>query len=115
MNSDSNQQSVVGSVQRAEELIEVQIDGIIGPTHHFGGLGVGNVASLANQSKPSHPRAAALEGAAKMDLVASLGVPQFFLPPLVRPNWDFLVRCGWIDSKQRLDRSKQADALKRCA
>jgi succinylarginine dihydrolase len=115
MNSDSNQQSVVGSLQRAEELIEVQIDGIIGPTHHFGGLGVGNVASLANQSKPSHPRAAALEGAAKMDLVASLGVPQFFLPPLVRPNWDFLVRCGWIDSKQRLDRSKQADALKRCA
>ncbi len=115
MNSYSNQQPVVGSLQKSPELIEVQIDGIIGPTHHFGGLGVGNVASLANQSKQSHPRAAALEGAAKMDHVASLGVPQFFLPPLVRPNWDFLVRCGWIDSKQRFDRSKQADALKRCA
>ncbi|MBM3964610.1 MAG: N-succinylarginine dihydrolase [Planctomycetes bacterium] len=115
MNSGSNQQPVVDPSREAPTLIEVQIDGIIGPTHHFGGLGIGNVASLANQAKHSHPKAAALEGAAKMDQVASLGVPQFFLPPLVRPNWDFLIRCGWIDSKQRFDRSEQADALKRCA
>lgn len=115
MNLDSSQLHVVGSLQEVPKLTEVQIDGIIGPTHHFGGLGVGNVASLANQAKQSHPRAAALEGVAKMDHVASLGVPQFFLPPLTRPHWDFLVRCGWIDSKQRFDRSKQADALKRCA
>lgn len=115
MNSDNNQRPIVESSRETPTLIEVQVDGIIGPTHHFGGLGIGNVASLANQAKQSHPKAAALEGVAKMDLVASLGVPQFFLPPLVRPNWDFLIRCGWIDSKQRFDRSKQADALKRCA
>jgi len=115
MNSDSNPQRVVDSLEATQELVEVQFDGIIGPTHHFGGLGVGNVASLASRAKESYPRAAALEGAAKMDLVASLGIPQFFLPPLVRPNWDFLVRCGLIDSKQRFDRAKQVEALRRCA
>ena len=71
-------------------LVEINVDGIAGPTHHFGGLGVGNVASLEHESKESHPMQAALEGLQKSWLVASLGVPQFvFLPPL-RPRLDFL-------------------------
>ena len=67
--------------------IEISIDGMIGPTHHFGGLGVGNLASQASQNSVSNPQAAALEGLAKMELVASLGIGQYYLPPPVRPNW----------------------------
>ncbi|MFO0012605.1 MAG: N-succinylarginine dihydrolase [Planctomycetota bacterium] len=89
-----------------ERWVEIQIDGIIGPTHHFGGLGVGNVASQRSQWRTSHPRSAALEGLAKMERVASLGVPQFFLPPLVRPDWQVLEQHGY--------RGERSDILKRC-
>ncbi len=86
--------------------IEINIDGMIGPTHHFGGLGVGNLASLASQNQCANPRAAALEGFAKMELVASLGGPQFYLPPPERPNWLWLESLGFDG-----DRS---NSLRRC-
>jgi succinylarginine dihydrolase len=89
-----------------DRWVEIQIDGLIGPSHHFGGLGVGNVASQQSQWRTSHPRYAALEGLAKMERVASLGVPQFFLPPLVRPDWHFLEQHGY--------RGHRSDVLKRC-
>ncbi len=76
-------------------LVEINVDGMVGPTHHFGGLGVGNVASQAHQSEVSHPRQAALEGLQKAWMVASLGVPQFvFLPPR-RPRLDWLAEVGF--------------------
>ena len=79
-------------------MIEISIDGIVGPTHHFGGLGVGNVASIAHQDQSSHPRQAALEGLRKAWLVASMGVPQYvFLPP-VRPRLDWLAELGFEGS-----------------
>ena len=90
-----------------DRWVEIQIDGVIGPTHHFGGLGVGNVASQRSQWRTSHPRSAALEGLAKMEQVAALGVPQFFLPPLVRPDWQFLEQHGY--------RGERSDILKRCS
>jgi succinylarginine dihydrolase len=90
----------------SDRWIEIQIDGVIGPTHHFGGLGVGNVASQKSRWRPSHPRSAALEGLAKMERVASLGVPQFFLPPLSRPHWGLLEHHGY--------RGDRSDILKRC-
>jgi len=90
----------------SDRWIEIQIDGLIGPTHHFGGLGVGNVASQKSRWRPSHPKGAALEGIAKMERVASLGVPQFFLPPLSRPDWGFLEHHGY--------RGDRGDILKRC-
>ena len=66
-------------------LRELNIDGLIGPTHHFGGLGVGNKASEESQHQASNPRAAALEGLHKMQLVNSLGITQLYLPPPARP------------------------------
>ena len=48
--------------------LEVQIDRIVGPTHHFGGLGVGNLASQLNAGQASNPQAAALQGLDKMQL-----------------------------------------------
>lgn len=76
-------------------LTEINIDALVGPTHHFGGLGVGNLASMSHQRQASQPKRAALEGVAKAALVARLGVPQFvWLPPL-RPRFDLLSRYGF--------------------
>lgn len=81
------------------KLIEVQVDRLVGPTHHFGGLGVGNVASAAHAGEISHPAAAAIAGLDKMRLVARLGVPQWILPPQPRPNRAFLRSLGFRDGQ----------------
>lgn len=76
-------------------LIDAQIDRLVGPTHHFGGLGVGNVASQMHAGQKSNPRAAALQGLDKMRLVAGLGVPQLILPPQPRPDFRLLKALGF--------------------
>lgn len=77
------------------KLIELQVDRIVGPTHHYGGLGVGNVASLTSKGNTSSPRTAALQGLAKMRKVAGYGVPQAILPPQPRPDHGFLSSLGF--------------------
>ncbi|TWU54659.1 N-succinylarginine dihydrolase [Rubripirellula tenax] len=76
-------------------LIEIQMDRLVGPTHHFGGLGVGNVASRDHAGQVSNPAAAAIQGLEKMQCVAELSVPQFVLPPHVRPDFAFLRSMGF--------------------
>lgn len=67
-------------------LREVNFDGIVGPSHNYAGLSLGNIASASHRGDPSYPRAAALQGVAKMrGNLARLGV-QGFLLPLPRPN-----------------------------
>lgn len=67
-------------------LTEINFDGIIGPSHNYAGLSLGNIASASHAGDPSYPRAAALQGVAKMrGNLALLGV-QGFLLPLPRPN-----------------------------
>jgi succinylarginine dihydrolase len=78
----------------SDALIEVQVDGLSGPTHHFGGLSLGNLASTAHAQKPAHPRAAALQGLEKMRRVFHCGVAQAWIPPLLRPDIAFLRRVG---------------------
>lgn len=78
-----------------DALVEVQVDGLPGPTHHFGGLSVGNLASLAHAGFSSRPRAAARQGLAKMRQVLALGVPQAWLPPLARPDLALLRSAGF--------------------
>jgi succinylarginine dihydrolase len=75
--------------------VEINVDALVGPTHHFAGAGVGNVASREHRYLPSHPRRAALEGLEKAALVAGLGVPQFVLPPPERPRLDWLSALGF--------------------
>src|SRR3546814_14361045 len=65
---------------------EINFDGIVGPSHNYAGLSLGNIASASHKGDPSYPRAAALQGIAKMrGNLARLGV-QGFLLPLPRPN-----------------------------
>ena len=86
-------------------LIEVQIDRLVGPTHHFGGLGSGNLASAKHAGNVSNPKAAALQGLEKMMLVANLGVPQFFLPPQPRPDFNLLSQLGFPNPKTAFDQA----------
>jgi succinylarginine dihydrolase len=75
--------------------LELNLDGLVGPTHHYGGLGSGNLASQRNRHEVSDPRGAALEGLAKMRLMVSLGIPQAVLPPQERPLVSALRRLGF--------------------
>jgi succinylarginine dihydrolase len=78
--------------------VEVNFDGLPGPTHTFGGLAYGNLASMRHGGTVSNPRAAALQGLAKMKLLADLGVPQAVLPPHERPDIATLRRLGFSGS-----------------
>lgn len=73
-------------------LTEINFDGIIGPSHNYAGLSLGNIASANNAGSVSEPRAAALQGVAKMRANIALGLAQGFFMPLDRPN------TGWLQS-----------------
>jgi len=81
---------------------EYNFDGLVGPTHNYGGLSPGNVASLTHSGKVSNPREAALQGLEKMRFVASLGVGQAVLPPQDRPSLSTLRRLGFTGSDEEV-------------
>lgn len=89
---------------------EHQFDGLVGPTHHYAGLSPGNLASQAHAGERSNPRAAALEGIAKMRHVYDLGVPQAVLPPQPRPNVSLLRRVGFQGSDEQVLRRALAES-----
>lgn len=67
-------------------LVEINFDGIVGPSHNYAGLSLGNLAATKNAGAPSHPRAAALQGIAKMRANLALGLTQGVLLPHPRPD-----------------------------
>ena len=71
-------------------LVEINFDGIVGPSHNYAGLSLGNIASASHKGETSYPRAAALQGMAKMRGNMDRGLAQGFLLPLPRPNDAFL-------------------------
>ncbi|HLL59965.1 MAG TPA: N-succinylarginine dihydrolase, partial [Allosphingosinicella sp.] len=75
-------------------LREINFDGIIGPSHNYSGLSLGNLASSTNKGNVSHPRAAALQGLDKMRHNLKLGLPQGVLLPHPRPDRDWLAELG---------------------
>lgn len=82
-------------------LVEINFDGIIGPSHNYAGLSLGNLASANNAGEVSYPRAAALQGLAKMRHNLALGLAQGFLLPLPRPNHRFLDALGLDQGQDR--------------
>ncbi|MCB9521547.1 MAG: N-succinylarginine dihydrolase [Myxococcales bacterium] len=82
--------------------VEACFDGLVGPTHNYAGLSRGNVASSTNAGDTSSPRAAALQGLAKMRHLASLGVAQACLPPHERPNVALLRSLGFSGDDARV-------------
>jgi len=73
---------------------EINFDGIIGPSHNYGGLSLGNLASAKNANHTSYPRAAALQGLDKMRHNLRLGLQQGILLPHPRPDWPWLDAIG---------------------
>lgn len=69
---------------------EINFDGIIGPSHNYAGLSQGNLAATKNRGLASQPRAAALEGIAKMGANIALGLTQGILLPHARPDHHWL-------------------------
>ncbi len=77
------------------KAFEANFDGLVGPTHNYGGLSFGNVASQNNTGDVSNPREAALQGLAKMKALADRGFRQGVLPPHERPDLATLRRLGF--------------------
>ena len=73
---------------------EINFDGIVGPSHNYAGLSLGNLASTRNAGEVSNPRAAALQGIDKMRANLALGLVQGIFVPPPRPNDAWLAALG---------------------
>ncbi len=76
------------------DLTEINFDGIVGPSHNYAGLSLGNLASQRNAGEVSQPRAAALQGLDKMRANLGLGLAQGIFIPHPRPNRAWLSELG---------------------
>lgn len=74
---------------------EINFDGLVGPSHNYAGLSFGNIASASNAGAVASPRAAALQGIAKMRHMLALGLPQGLLLPHDRPDAAWLRQLGF--------------------
>ncbi|WAT18886.1 N-succinylarginine dihydrolase [Aurantiacibacter sp. MUD11] len=74
------------------QLVEINFDGLVGPSHNYAGLSLGNLAATKNAGATSYPRAAALQGIAKMRRNMERGLAQGFFLPLPRPD------TGWLEA-----------------
>ncbi|MFO3722457.1 N-succinylarginine dihydrolase [Pseudomonas sp. HLMP] len=90
---------------------EVNFDGLVGPTHNYGGLSYGNVASQSNSQQVSNPREAARQGLAKMKALADMGFKQGVLAPQERPDVAALRRLGFSGSDAEVIRCAAQEAM----
>jgi succinylarginine dihydrolase len=82
-------------MSNAPVATEINFDGLVGPTHNYGGLSHGNLASARNFGLTSHPREAALQGLQKMRTLMGLGLTQGLIPPQARPDLSLLRAIGF--------------------
>jgi succinylarginine dihydrolase len=73
---------------------EINFDGIVGPSHNYAGLSLGNLAAMKNAGSVSRPRAAALQGIDKMRSNIALGLVQGIFVPQPRPAHGWLSDLG---------------------
>ena len=92
---------------------EANFDGLVGPTHNYGGLSYGNVASSSNSARPSNPKQAAQQGLQKMKALHDMGMIQGVLAPQSRPDLSILRRLGFTgsDSQVTQQAAKKDSAL----
>ena len=89
----------------------MNFDGLVGPTHNYGGLSYGNVASQSNSQQGSSPREAARQGLAKMKALADMGFKQGVLAPQERPDVAALRRLGFSGSDAEVIQRAAKDAM----
>jgi succinylarginine dihydrolase len=90
---------------------EVNFDGLVGPTHNYGGLSYGNVASQSNSQQSSNPREAALQGLAKMKALMEMGFTQGVLAPQERPDVAALRSLGFSGSDVQVIQQAAKEAM----
>lgn len=90
--------------------MEINFDGIVGPTHNYSGLSYGNVASIKYKQQASNPKQAALQGLAKMKYLMDLGVMQAVLPPQERPHIQTLRDLGFSGADEMILKKASQDA-----
>lgn len=90
---------------------EVNFDGLVGPTHNYGGLSYGNVASQSNSQAVSSPKEAALQGLAKMKALMDMGFKQGVLAPQERPNVAALRSLGFAGTDAQVIEKAARDAM----
>lgn len=98
------------TVSAADAAVTVNFDGIPGPTHNYAGLAHGNLAAERNAAQVAQPRAAALQGLAKMRALAARGYPQAVLPPHERPAVATLRALGFVGDDAAVIRHAARDA-----
>ena len=89
---------------------EVNFDGLVGPTHNYAALAVGNLASQASGLTVSNPREAALQGLAKMKFMMDLGLKQGVLAPQERPHVPTLRHMGFGGKDEEILARAQKEA-----
>ena len=90
---------------------EVNFDGLVGPTHNYGGLSYGNVASQSNGQLTSNPREAARQGLAKMKALMELGFKQGVFAPQERPHVAALRQLGFTGTDAQVIERAAREAL----
>jgi len=95
--------------------VELNLDGLVGQTHNYSGLAFGNVASQNNKEQIASPRAAALQGLAKMKALHDLGFAQGVIPPQERPSVATLRRLGFSGSDSQVIEKSAKQAPKTAA
>ena len=89
---------------------ELNMDGLVGPSHHYAGLAAGNKASISNALSHANPAAAAHQGINKMRLLHQMGLKQALIPPHQRPNLQLLYQLGFSGTPvEQINRAKLAD------
>lgn len=101
-NLDAETKESQAATSATQRCYEVNFDGLIGPSHNYGGLSHGNVASKNNALQISHPRKAALQGLEKMQFIRSLGLQQGIILPQQRPHLPTLRTLGFSGSDRKI-------------
>jgi succinylarginine dihydrolase len=90
-------------------VMEVNFDGLVGPTHNYSGLALGNVASMRHGGLVANPKEGALQGLLKMKSLMDAGYAQGVLPPQQRPDIVALRDLGFNGSNSEVLARAAAD------
>jgi len=90
---------------------EMNFDGLVGPTHNYGGLSYGNVASQSNSQQGSNPKEAAKQGLGKMKALMDMGFKQGVFAPQERPDVAALRSLGFSGSDAQVMAKAAKEAM----
>jgi succinylarginine dihydrolase len=90
---------------------EMNFDGLVGPTHNYGGLSYGNVASQSNSQAASNPKEAALQGLGKMKALMEMGFKQGVFAPQERQDVAALRSLGFAGTDAQVIAQAAKEAM----